>query len=234
MSALRDALKAVKGNIIALPVPPKKAPTEQKKKYSKPAVITPIRPKQFINGYEVEWMDMEGESRKVPVIQSGEFMITFPTKGSDIKLPEGTVRASYNAEKKCVEFFAKGSDTPIRYVADSRHEPLPIPRYMSELESIEEIFDIDMETGEITSVMKIEVLPEAVHWKIRLQEFEAQQLQQGVSNKTITFRLQKYLKNLEAQRGVTVEQLAQPIPQAIMDAIHYAEKKQLAIAVGGK
>lgn len=232
MSALRDALKAVKSDIITLPSAPKAAP--YKKQYAKPAVVTPIRPKQYVNGYEVQWMDLEGSTRKVPTIQNKEFMIQYPTKGEDIKLPEGTVLASYNAQKKCVEFFGAGSNKPIRFVADSKHEPLPIPRYMSELENIEEIFDIDMETGEITSVMKIDVLPEAVHWKLRLQEFEAHQLKANVSPKIITFRLQKYLKNLEAQRGITVEMLAKPIPKTVLDAITYAEKKQAQIAQGGK
>lgn len=233
MSALRDALKAVKSEIITLPAAPKAVPYK-KQHHAKPAVVTPIRPKQFVNGYEVQWMDIEGSNRKVPTIQNDKFMIQYPTKGEDIKLPEGTVRASYNAQKKCVEFFGKDSDKPIRFVADSKHEPLPIPRYMSELENIEEIFDIDMETGEITSVMKIDVLPEAVHWKLRLQEFEAQQLKANVSPKIITFRLQKYLKNLEAQRGITVEMLAKPIPKTVLDAIAYAEKKQAQIAQGGK
>lgn len=230
MSALRDALKAVKSEIITLPAAPK-AP--YKKQHVK-AVVTPIRPKQYVNGYEVQWVDVEGSNRKIPTIQNDKFMIQYPTKGEDIKLPEGTVRASYNAEKKCVEFFGKGSDKPIRFVADSKHEPLPIPAYMRELENIEEIFDIDMETGEITSVMKIDVLAEEVHWKLRLQEFEAQQMKSGVSPKIITFRLQKYLKNLEAQRGVTVEMLAKPVPKSVLDAISYAEKKQQQIATGGK
>jgi hypothetical protein len=231
MSALREALKAVKSDIVTLPTPKKVA--APKKYNAKPATVTPIRPKQFVNGYEVVWMDMENEARKVPVIRTANFMIQFPTKGSEIKLPEGTVMATYCFAKKRVEFFDNKGEM-IRYVLDGRHEPLPIPRYMSELENIEEIFDIDLETGEITSEMKIEVLPEEVHWKLRLQEFEAQQIRSGISPRMITFKLQKYLKNLEALRGITVEMLSKPIPKEILDAISYAEKKQQAIAIGGK
>lgn len=229
MNSLREALKAVKSDIKTIPAAPVKKPV---KRYPKPAEVVQLRPKQFVNGYEVSWDAQEGTNRKVPVIRSDEFYIQYPTKGEDIPLPEGTSRVSYNKERKRVEFFKRGSDEPIRYVADGRHEPLPIPRYFSELENVEEIFDLDLETGEITSEMKIDVLAEGVHWKLRLQEFERMQLAQSIEPRVITNRLQKYLKNLEALRGVTVEMLSQPIPGSVLDAIEYAEKKQHAIAVG--
>lgn len=226
MSALREALKAVQGVIVTLPTPKKATP---KKHNTKPATVTPIRPKQYVNGYEVMWMDFDNEARKVPVIKTKDFMIQFPTKGEDIQLPEGTTKATYDFGKKRVEFYNIKGDL-IRYVMNSRHEPLPIPRYMSEIENVEEIFDIDLETGEITSEMKIDVMPEEVHWKLRLQEFEEQQIKNGVTPRVITFKLQKYLKNLEMLRGITVEMLAKPIPKTILDAISYAEKKQAAMS----
>jgi hypothetical protein len=231
MSSLREALKTVKSNIRTMPSAPKKPATRQPKK----AEVVPIRPKQYINGNEVQWASYEGQRQKVPFVQQvgdGGFYVTYPTKNEDIKLPDGTTRSSYNFDKKRVEFFKLGSKEPIRYVNNARHEPLPVPAYMSELENIEEIFDIDLETGEITDELRIDVLPEAVHWKLRLQEFESQQIKAGVDSKAITFRLQRYLKNLEALRGITVEMLAQPIPEAVHNAIEYAEKKRHAIAVG--
>jgi hypothetical protein len=232
MSALREALKSVKSDIRTI-VPTIKKPAHTEKQ-TKPAVVTPIRPKQYINGYEVVWHSYEGANRKIPCITTEYAMVQFPTKKEDIKLPEGTVRATYNAKKKRVEFFKKGSDNPIRVVPDSRHEPLPLPRYFAELENVEEIFDLDMETGEITSVMKIDVLSESVHWKLRLQEFERIQEKNGVDKKLIGYRLQKYLKNLEAIRGLTIEELSKPIPETVLNAIEYAEKKQAMMAIGGK
>lgn len=230
MSALRDALKAVKSDIRTVEFKkPKAAPA---KHHKKKAEVIPLRPKQNINGYEVNWQIQEGSSQKIPYIQNKQFFMEYPSKNEDIKLPEGTVRASYNKDKKRVEFFKKGDPEPIRYVMDSRHEALPIPRYMSELERVEEIYEIDLETGEISCGLKIDILPEGTYWKLLLQEFEAQQLKAGVSPKVISFRLQKYLKNLEVLRGVTVEQLAEPIPQSVLDAISYAEKKQLAMKLG--
>jgi hypothetical protein len=231
MSSLREALKSVKSNIHVLPSAPRKPATRQPKK----AEVVPIRPKQYVCGQEVQWASYEGQRQKVPFVKKdGDcgFYVTYPTKNEDIKLPEGTVRASYNFEKKRVEFFKAGSKEPIRYVNNARHEPLPVPAYMSDLEKIEEVFDIDLETGEITDELRIDVLPEGVHWKLRLQEFEAQQIKAGVEQKAITFRLQRYLKNLEALRGVTVEMLAAPIPDGVKDAIEYSEKKRHAIAVG--
>lgn len=231
MSSLREALKSVKSDIRVLPSAPKKPAVRQPKK----AEVVPIRPKQFVCGQEVKWASYEGQRAKVPYVQKdgdGGFYVTYPTKNEDIKLPEGAVRASYNFQKKRVEFFKAGSKEPIRYVNNAKHEPLPVPAFMSELESIEEIFDIDLETGEIIDELRIDVLPEGTHWKLRLQEFESQQLKAGVDQKAITFRLQRYLKNLEALRGVTVEMLAAPIPEAVHNAINYAEKKRLSIAVG--
>lgn len=237
MSSLRDALKSVKSDIRVLPTPKKPArPATTAKKPVEKAKVVPIRPKQYIGGQEVQWMDFEGQNGKVPFIRQdgpGGFYVTYPTKAEDIKLPEGTTRATYNAAKKQVEYFKKGSNEPIRFVRNARHEPLPVPAYMSELEQVEEIFDIDMETGEIIDELKIDVLPEGVHWKLRLQEFETQQMKLGVPAKTITFRLQRYLKNLEALRGVTVEMIAQPIPESVKNAIEFAEKKRIAMAIGG-
>lgn len=231
MSALREALSVVKGEIHTIPTN-----TKPVKRQAKKADVIPLRPKQNINGYEVKWLGEEignGSIRKIPYIHNNQkdraFYIQYPSKSSDIKLPEGTVRATYNAKEKRVEFFKKGSNKPIKCVVDSKHEPLPMPRYMSSLETVEEIFDLDLETGEITSELKIDILPESAYWKLRLQEFEAQQLRSGIDVKVINFRLQKYLKNLEAIRGVTVEMLSEPIPRQILDAIEYAEKKQQAM-----
>lgn len=236
MSSLREALKTVKSNIRTMPEPVKKPVVRAPKAAApKKAEVVPIRPKQYINGHEVQWTSYEGQRQKVPFVQQngeGGFYVTYPTKNEDIKLPEGTVRASYNFKKKRVEFFKAGSNEPFRYVNNARHEPLPIPAYMSELENIEEIFDINLETGEVIDELRIDVLPEGTHWKLRLQEFEAQQIKAGVDPKAITFRLQRYLKNLEALRGVTVEMLSQPIPQAIQNAIEYAEKKRMSMATG--
>lgn len=232
MSALRDALKSVKSEIVTVPFAPKKQPSYQtnRKQY---AEVVPLRPRHTINGYEVHWAPQE-DGRKIPFIQTDKFYTQFPpSRAADIKLPEGTVRATYNKEKRRVEFFQSGSEEPIRYVNDARHEPLPVPRFMSELEQVEEIFDINFETGELTTGMRIDILPEGIHWKLRLQEFESQQVRAGVSPKAITFRLQKHLKNLQSTRGVTVEELAQPIPQTVLDAISFAEDKQRKVAVGG-
>lgn len=240
MSSLRDALKSVKSDIRALPVVKKQPVARPEVKKAEPAAarkatVTPIRPKQYISGHEVQWMDYEGQNGKVPFIrQDGPagFYVAYPTKAEDIKLPEGTTRATYNAAKKQVEFFKKGSKEVIRFVKNARHEPLPIPAYMSELETVEEVFDINLETGEIIDEVRIDVLPEGLHWKLRLQEFELQQLKAGVSPKVVTYRLQRYLKNLEALRGVSVEDIAQPIPEAVQLAIQFAEKKRIKMAVG--
>ena len=233
MSSLRDALKAVKSEIVTMSFTQKqKAPT-QRPNTSKPEVVN-LRPRQTVNGYEVNWAAQEN-GQKIPYIQTDKFYTQFPpAKADDIKLPEGTVRASYNAAKRCVEFFAAGGKEPIRYVNDARHEPLPVPRFMSELEQVEEIFEINFETGELTTGMRVDILPEGIHWKLRLQEFEAQQVRAGGSPKVITFRLQKHLKNLQATRGVTAKELAKPIPQTVLDAISFAEEKRRKVAVVGK
>jgi hypothetical protein len=233
MSALRDALKTVKSEIVTIPAPVKPATQRPAANHRKFNNVVPLRPKQIVNGYEVNWAAQE-DGQKIPYIQTERFYTQYPpSKPGEIKLPEGTVRATYNKEKRRVEFFKPGQAEPIRYVNDARHEPLPVPRYMGELEVVEEIFDIDFETGELTTGMRIDILPEEVHWKLRLQEFEAQQVKAGVAPKAITFRLQKHLKNLQATRGVTIEQLAKPIPQTILDAIDFAEEK-MRKAVAGK
>lgn len=227
MSSFRDALKDVKSEIRTVP-----AAEVHTKRVFKPKPVVPARPKQYINGYEVSWETQNGSKVKVPTIQNNRFFIQYPTGKDDIKLPPGTARVTYNPQKRQTEFYAAGSETPMKTYADSRHEPLPIPNYMRELESVEETFDIDMETGEVTFGMKIEVLAEEYHWQIRLEEFKRQQMAKNVPIKTIGFRMQKYIKNLENQRGVTLEMLQRPIPQEIKDAIHYAEARQLAFAIG--
>jgi hypothetical protein len=234
MSALRDAMKAVKSDIVTVPFA-EKAAARPHKRYDKPAQVVPLRPKLMINGHEVRWAAQEGSSQKIPYIQTDKFYVQYPSKADDIKLPEGTKMANYNKAKRRVEFFDDVEDgkEPIRYVNDAKHEPLPVPKFMSDLERVEEIFEINFETGEVINEMRIDILPEGTHWKLRLQEFETQQKAKGVSDKAINFRLQKYLKNLEAIRGVTVQELAAPIPQAVLDAIEFSETKQRA-AVGGK
>lgn len=234
MSSLRDALKSVKSNIRTLPVAKPVVRPEVKKSAApvKKATVTPIRPKQYISGHEVQWTDYEGQSGKVPFVRGEGFYVTYPTKADDIKLPEGTTRATYNAAKKQVEYFKKGSNEVIRFVKNPRHEPLPMPAYMSDLETVEDVFDINLETGEIVDETRIDVLPEGLHWKLRLQEFEAQQVKAGVSPKVITYRLQRYLKNLEALRGVTVADIAQPIPESVQLAIEFSDKKRIQMAVG--
>jgi hypothetical protein len=234
MSSLREALKSVKSDIRTLPVAKPVARPVVKKAAApvRKATVTPIRPKQYISGHEVQWTDYEGQSGKVPFVAGDGFYVTYPTKSEDIKLPEGTTRATYNAAKKQVEYFKKGSKELIRFVKNPRHEPLPMPLYMSDLESVEEIFDINLETGEIVDETRIDVLPEGLHWKLRLQEFETQQIRAGVSPKVITYRLQRYLKNLEALRGVTVADIAQPIPESVKLAIEFSEKKRIQMAVG--
>lgn len=223
MTALFDALKAVKSDIVTV------APTAPKKKFFAPKQFeNNQRPKQFVNGYEVLWASQDNRA-KIPFIEhrgDNPFYVQYPTSADHIKLPEGTVRATYNSEKKRVEFFKRGSNEPIRFVADARHEALPLPRYFGEIERVEEIFDIDFETGELTSGMRIDILSEGNHWKLRLQEFEAQQLRQGVKPAAISFRLQKHLKNLESVRGVTVKMLSEPVPASVQDAIDFAIKKQ--------
>jgi hypothetical protein len=226
MSALREALKAVKSDIVTIPFTPKKEKPNRPVNRKQYADVVPLRQKQIVNGYEVHWAAQDS-GQKIPYIQTDRFYTQYPpSRPEDIKLPEGTVRASYNKAKRRVEFFKTGSDEPIRYVNNARHEPLPVPRFLSELEKVEEIFEINFETGELTTGMRVDILPEGVHWKLRLQEFESQQIKAGVSPKAITFRLQKHLKNLQATRGVTVEDLANPIPQTVLDAIEFAEEKQ--------
>lgn len=226
-------MKAVKSEIITVPFVPKKTNRPANRK---PAEVIPLRPKQMVNGYPVQWASPDGSNHKIPYLQTDKFYTQYPTKGEDIKLPEGTKMATYNSTKRRVEFFnnVEGKGEPIRYVNDSVHSPLPLPRYFSELEKVEEVFEIDFETGELTTGMRIDILPEGTHWKLRLQEFEAQCLKNGLSSKVINFRLQKYLKNLQDVRGVTVEELAAPVPQTVLDAIEFAEEKQRKVAVGGK
>ncbi len=238
MSSLREALKSVKIDIQTQPAikKPTARPEAVKTAPIRKAKEVPSRPKQYISGHEIQWMVFEGQTGKVPYLrQDGPdgFYVTYPTKTEDIKLPEGTTRATYNFQKKQVEFFKKGSNEPIKFIKNPRHESLPMPTYMSDLESVEDVFDINLETGEIIDEMRIDILPEGLYWKLRLQAFEAQQIKAGVSPKTITYRLQRYLKNLEALRGVTVEDIAQPIPESIKLAIEFSEKKRMQMTING-
>lgn len=222
--SLREALKAVKDDIKTVQEKPKFVPKHFRKQEHKPQ--KPERPKQYVNGYEVHWDHKSKDNKAIPYIRTETALIQFPIKPEDIHMPDGCVRATYNPDTKRVEYYKLGSDEPIFKVQNNVHNPLPIPRYFSALESVEEIFDLDLETGEITSEMKIDVLDEAVHWKLRLEEYERLQNLKGMPKHVIKNKLQKYIKNLEAQRGITLAQLAQPIPQSVHDAIEYAEKKQ--------
>lgn len=218
--SLRNALQAVKSEIkVVVPVV-----AHIPKKYSKVEKV--VKPIQYLNGHVLSWSAQNGSKKKYPFIQEPRFWIQYPNKAEDIKLPVGCVRATYNSEKKRVEYFKRGSTVPIRVCVDSKHEPLPIPKYFRHLENVEEIFDINLETCEITSTMNVNILPEEVHWKLRLEEFEKMQVASNVDKKIITYRLQKYLRNLEILRGLTVDKLSQPIPKVIASAIEYAEKKQ--------
>ena len=211
-NSMSAALKSLIPEIVitkAPPVPPKK----------------PQRPKQYINGYEVHWVPQEGENKPIPVLKNQRFYIQFPTKKEDIDFPAGAVRATYNKEKRQVEYYRAGSDTPIKVIHDQKHEPLPLPKYFSQLESVEEIFDINFETGEINSFTKIDVMTEAVHWKLRLQEFEKNQANSGVSKFVIERKLNKYVKSLVALRGVSIEELNEPVPQSVVAAIEYIRKQ---------
>jgi hypothetical protein len=214
MSALRQAMDTIKDNIHI---------TKTEERWVKP--VSDHSHKQYVLGYEVFWEQSEDGNKPIPYIASDSFYIQFPSKADSIKVPAGTSRVTYNAEKKCVEYFTHGSDIAIRAVKNARHEPLPVPRYFSQLTKIEEVFELDMETGEITSEMQIDVLPEATYWKICLNEFERLQIQSGVAPATVEFRIKKYLRDLYSTRGITVDDLLEPIPQNLMDAIEFAEHK---------
>ena len=214
-NSMSNALKSIVSDIITKPAPPiqKKHKTE--------------KTKQYINGYEVKWTPHSVGSKSIPVIQdkNNTFYIQFPTQVSDITMPVGTVRATYNKSKSRVEYFKAGSNEPIKTINDQRHEPLPLPKYFSHIEIVEETFGIDMTTGEIVSTMKIDILPEAIHWKIRLQEFEKNQRRAGNSNFIIERKVNKYIKSLTALRGITLEELSQPIPSSIIASIENAKKQ---------
>lgn len=215
MTVMQDALSTIKDNIEmkTLPIQVNKPPVN-------------IYAKQYVNGYEVYWDYEEGSNKKVPYIANERFYIQYPSKPQDIQLPDGVSRVTYNSEKKQVEYYGVG-DTLLRIARDPVYSPLPIPEYFARLTKVEETYDLDLDTGEIKSDMTIDILPEGVYWKLCLQEFEKNQIELGVSEKLIKYRIQKYLKNLFILRGVTINQLNAPIPKNIQDDISYAEMSVL-------
>jgi hypothetical protein len=213
---MSNALKSISSDIII-----KSAPLiTQKKRQSE-------KTKQYVNGYEVKWTPQSVGAKAIPVIQdkNNTFYIQFPTQVSDITVPVGTVRATYNKSKSRVEYFRAGSDEPIKTINDQRHEPLPLPKYFSHIEFIEQTFSIDMTTGEIVATTKIDILPEEIHWKIRLQEFEKNQRRAGNSDFVIERKVNKYIKCLATLRGVTLEDLSKPLPAHIIASIENAKKQ---------
>ena len=217
-NAMSNALKTIISDIVIKVHPPIiTAPNKRRVE----------KPKQYINGYEVKWVAHCTGSKSIPIIQDkgNTFYISFPTKKEDITIPVGTVRATYNKNKSRIEYFAAGSDEPIKTINNQKHEPLPLPKYFSHIEFVEELYSIDMESGEIVAKVNIDILPEAVHWKIRLQEFEKNQLRSGVSKFVIDRKVSKYLKCLYALRGVTLEEISKPIPQYIVNSIDNARKQ---------
>lgn len=223
-NALQLALNEIKGDIKSSPVKPEfKAELPYHSRSTSRNKVVDIRI-QRINGYDVSW-ETVGD-RKTPVLKTDKFWIQYPTKPDDIELPKGTVRASYNAKKRCVEFFKKGSEQPIKAKYDQRYDGLPYPRFMQGLESIEEILDIDLETGEITTELKINVLDEYSHWLLRLQEFEIQSKQRGIAKEVIDLKMKRYIKNLKATRGVDILDPRNKVPPKLMEDILFVKRKQ--------
>jgi len=212
-STMSSALKSILPNIV---VKAAEKPKQSRKQAS--------RPIQYINGYQVQWIS-SAENRIIPVLSTDQFYIQYPIKKEDIELPVGTTMATYNSELKQVEYYSDTSNKPIKVVHDQKHEPLPLPKYLTQLETVEELYDIDMETGDIITHLRVDILEEAVYWNIRLKAFEENQLKSGVSRFKIDRRLKRYYKSLLTLRGITEEQLNQPIPDSVLQSIEEIKKQ---------
>lgn len=212
-STMSSALKSILPNIV---VKAAEKPKQSRKQAS--------RPIQYINGYQVQWIS-SAENRIIPVLSTDQFYIQYPIKKEDIELPVGTTMATYNSELKQVEYYSDTSDKPIKVVHDQKHEPLPLPKYLTQLETVEELYDIDMKTGDIITHLRVDILEEAVYWNIRLKAFEENQLKSGVSRFKIDRRLKRYHKSLLTLRGITEEQLNQPIPDSVLQSIEEIKKQ---------
>jgi hypothetical protein len=223
-SALALALSQVKDDIKTAPAPAKPV-FKREQSYNAKRAAANVPETQKINGHIVRW-ETTGD-RKIPIIQNDQFYIQYPSKADDVKdVPVGCVRATYNAEAGCVEYYTKGAKEPMKRRYNQKFSGLPYPRFMSGLETVEEIVLCDLETGEITIEVKVDVLDEYSHWLLRLQEYEAQSLARGISKFVIDKRMAGFIKNLKATRGVDLLDKTNKIPPNLLSAIEFVKQKQ--------
>lgn len=211
------ALKDIKADIKTVPYKPKR-------EYKKDPLF--IHEQKFVCGVPVTW-ELIGD-RKIPVLHTAELYIEYPTAPTDVKIPEGTTKASYDPVAKTVTFYGRkeGELKEIAKVRNRVHQALPVPRYMHQLERVEEILDIDLDTGEITSEINIDILDEYSHWLLRLQEFEKQCVQKGLPRARIDTMMSRHISNLKKGRGVDLLDPTKKIPAHLLQAIEYIEMNQ--------
>lgn len=215
-SALSFALSQIKDDIKTVPVKPKQ--------FHKKVEYKNQPKKQYINGNEVKWENVDGT--KVPFIQTETFYVSYPSKNEDIKdVPPYTKMATYNSEKGCVEYYGSGEE-PISVRYNQKFTGLPYPRFMSGLETVEEVYLVNLETGELTVDLKINILDEYSHWLLRLKEFESQSKMHGIKQDKIDRRMSGFIKNLKSTRGVDILDPKNKIPDHLLSAIEFVKQKQ--------
>lgn len=208
LGAVREQIKTVKET--------SRQKTQQKHR--------PQQKKMFNASHELKYVRIG--DKNVPVIQNEVCFVQYPTPAEQIRLPAGCVRATYNKEKKQVEYYARGTVNPIMVKRDSYHDPLPIPEYFKTLESVEEILDLDLETGHVTCEVRFDILDEQTHWTLRLVEYGNRLEAKGIHKDEINRRLNQYANALKEQRGVDVNDPNFRIPENVRDAISYIENRR--------
>lgn len=179
----------------------------------------------YFNGYAIVWHE-NGHGGLLPTLRTAECYIPYPTINGEIGVPVGTKRATYNAEKRRVEYFDSKGEM-LQANRNARHRPIPVPVYMNDLNRVEDINELDMETGEITSSTFFDLMEENVYWKVCLKEFERQQKLEGVPAHIIERYTAKHKRNLFVTRGITEADLSGPIPKNVVAAMEYAAQRYL-------
>lgn len=166
------------------------------------------------------------EDKNVSFIAEENFWIQDPVDPQTYKLPRGTVEVRYNPDDRSVTYYNKDGIV----VAVNRpqvNKDLPIPSYFSELESVEEILDLDLETAEVVTILKFDVLDEQTHWLLRLQEFKRLTVDAGkMSEAKFQVVAGAIIKNLKELRGCDLLDPNFKISKNVLDAIKYAEKQK--------
>lgn len=194
----------------------------QKKTFNKRPQV-----KMFNRGHELKYVAIG--DKNVPVIQNKNCFVMYPTPAEQIRLPEGCVGASYKLKEDGtgtkVEFYGRNNEV-IMTKKNSYHDPLPIPEYFSEIESVEEILDLDLETGQVTCEVRFDILDEQTHWTLRMIEYAKVMEAKGMKQDVINRRLETQSKALKEQRGVNVNDPNFRIPQNVKNAIDYIERRK--------